>query len=516
MSDMLGARSTSGHNIPTFEPLEPRLLLESSPASPFPADLQATSLDVAGVGAGVFTERLNASPAVFVENRGQWADPSVRYVHSGEGANVAMTDAGPVFQLFRREAAQSSAVTDESDSLPGRTTGRFGPADCGTQMLEFSATLVGASPVAPVGLEQSETRFNYLVGEQENWHSDVPAYEVMAYPALYDGIDLLASGRRDSLKYEFHVAPGADWRQIQIKYEGIEGLVLGEDGALRVSLGDGWDELVDDAPHVYQVIDGQQVEVSGTFALLDNFTYGFAIIDTFDPDAELVIDPDLAWATYLGGSGSDYGNRIAVDGVGNAYVTGCTTSSGWATPGAYGATHNGNTDVFVAKLSASGDSLLYCTYLGGSDGDVGSGIAVDGTGNAYVTGYTSSSGWATPGAYNTTYGGSWDVFVAKLSATGASLLYCTYLGGSSIDFGYSIALDDAGNAYVTGYTNSPGWATPGAYDTSLNGNTDVFVAKVSATGDSLLYCTYLGGSDSDYGKGIGVDGAGNAYVTGYT
>jgi hypothetical protein len=188
------------------------------------------------------------------------------------------------------------------------------------------------------------------------------------------------------------------------------------------------------------------------------------------------------------------------------------------TPGGFQTTNGGNADVFVTKLNATGTALVYSTYIGGSEDDVGYGIAVDGSGNAYVTGYTSSTDYdVTPGAFQTTNGGNADVFVTKLNATGTALVYSTYIGGSDDDRGYAIAVDGSGNAYVTGYTSSTNYdVTAGAFQTTNGGYADVFVTKLNATGTALVYSTYIGGSSNEVGYGIAVDGSGNAYVTGFT
>jgi hypothetical protein len=189
------------------------------------------------------------------------------------------------------------------------------------------------------------------------------------------------------------------------------------------------------------------------------------------------------------------------------------------TAGAFQTTYGGNIDVFVTKLNASGSGLLYSTYIGGSGEDRGYGIAVDGSGNAYVTGYTTSTNYdVTPGAFQTTHGGGfYDVFVTKLNASGSSLVYSTYIGGGVDDQGYGIAVDGSGNAYVTGWTESGDYdVTAGAFKTTKDGFYDVFVTKLNASGSSLVYSTYIGGSNRDFGYGIAVDGSGNAYVTGST
>jgi hypothetical protein len=232
----------------------------------------------------------------------------------------------------------------------------------------------------------------------------------------------------------------------------------------------------------------------------------------------------LLYSTFIGGNSNDYGYGIAVDSVGNAFVTGETfdsTTDYPTTAGAYDETHNGNFDLFITKLNATGSGLLYSTFIGGSGIDVGRGIAVDSSGNAFVTGYTENSSYpTTTGAFDTTHNGVGDVFVTKLNSTGSGLLYSTFIGGSSTDGGFGIAVDSAGNAYVAGYTQDGTTdypTTTGAYDTTHNGGfLDVFVTKLNAAGSALLYSTFIGGNDFDVGYGIAIDSSGNAYVAGYT
>lgn len=163
-----------------------------------------------------------------------------------------------------------------------------------TQNMQFSVRFDGADNVTPVGLREAESRFNYLIGDEVNWRTDVPGYEVVTYQGLYPGIDLHTFGQRNSLKYEFHVAAGVDYRQIQVRYDCIDGLWLDETGALHVPTKLG--EMVDGAPYVYQVIDGQEVEVDGSFEMVDAHAYTFKITGLYDSSIELVIDPELAWS----------------------------------------------------------------------------------------------------------------------------------------------------------------------------------------------------------------------------
>ena len=476
----------------TIEPLEDRCLLSAT------AGLELFSL----------------SPALFVENQGQWADESVEFVHQGDGVNVAMTDSGVVFQMFRAGLSDFGGNGISGD--PCRPSprplplgeGRMKSIDTPMEAIQFSASFIGANVVSPVGIDQAETVFNYCVGGQEDWRTEVPSYEIVAYENLYDGIDLQTWGLRSHLKYEFHVAAGADYSPIAVHYDGIAGLSLGEDGSLIVDLGNDWGTLVDDAPYIYQQIDGQQVEIAGHFVLIDSQTYTFEVTGPYDASRELVIDPELAWSTYLGGYAIDYGYGVAVDSAGCVLVTGYTESPDWVT-GGYDTTY-GYRDAFVAKLSPAGDHL-WSTYLGGSGEDRAYGVAVDSGDNVLVTGTTLSSDWVS-GGYDETRSG-YDAFAIKLSPDGGHL-WSTFLGGLNHDYGYGIAVDSGDNVLVTGETGSSGWVSLGDNATH-DGSYDAFAVKLSADGGQL-WSTYLGGSGTDRGYGVAADGDGNVLVTGST
>jgi hypothetical protein len=230
----------------------------------------------------------------------------------------------------------------------------------------------------------------------------------------------------------------------------------------------------------------------------------------------------LDYAGFIGGSSIDFGLGIAVDGAGNAYVTGYTSSGKKTFPvtGGPDLTYNGGQDAFVAKVDATGTHLDYAGYIGGAGGDTGYGIAVDGTGRAYVGGITTSDEGTFPVALgpDLTSNGDQDAFVAKVDATGTHLDYAGYVGGAGNDAGFGIAVDGSGNAYVNGAADSGEGTFPVAVgpDLTFNGNDDAFVAKIDASGTHLDYAGYVGGAGSDIGHGIAVDGSGNAYVTGVT
>ncbi len=438
-----------------------------------------------GVTTNQVLQRLDLAPALFVENQGQWADRAIRYVHDGNPVNVALKDGGIVFRG-------------------------------GTPPLRFSASFVGARTVHPTGLQRSRTLYNYCVGNQANWRTSVASCEKVVYPGLYEGIDLHIWGLRSRLKYEFHVAPGADYHQVAVRYEGIEGLSVREDGSLAVDVGGPLGVIRDDAPYVYQEIDGRKVELAGRFVVRDERTYSFEVAGDIRPEHPLVIDPNLVWSTHLGGNSDDYATDAAADSAGNVYVVGWTDSPGWAS-GGFDTTYEGNYgDAFVAKLSGTG-SHLWTTYLGGTIAEAGRAITVDAQGNVYVVGYTTSPGWVS-GGYDTTFEGNdlheGDGFIAKLTSAGAHV-WSSYLGGNSHDIAEDVAVDPNGNVYVGGTTRSPDWIT-GGFDASFNGGTgDVFLVRLTPAG-GYVWGTYLGGGVSDNDAFVAIGDANSVYVLGTT
>ncbi len=307
---------------------------------------------------------------------------------------------------------------------------------------------------------------------------------------------------------------------ISLGFTGAKSIELDVKGNLAFHMDKG--DFVFKAPVVYQkrmkngewTIGNEKIE--GRYSIKLDGKIGFEI-GKYDKTLPLVIDPVLDYSTYLGGAGYEYGQSIAVDGAGNAYVTGYTDGTFPMVGGSYQTNFGGTEDVFVVKLNPSGNTLLYSTYLGGTGDEWGNGIAVDGSGNAYITGSTSGNFPITGGAIQTVFGGgNSDVFVAELNSLGNNLVYSTYLGGGGNDQGQGIALDGSGNAYVTGFTTGEFPTTGGAYQTVFGGSNNAFVAKLNSSGSVLTYSTYLGGSGWDNGLGIAVDGTGNAYVTGYT
>lgn len=227
----------------------------------------------------------------------------------------------------------------------------------------------------------------------------------------------------------------------------------------------------------------------------------------------------VLYSTFLGGSGDDIGNSIAIDSSGNVYITGVTPGNAFpTTAGAFDSTPNGDNDIFVTKLNAGGSALPYSTLLGGGNRDVGNDIAVDSSGSAYITGFSLGSSYpTTAGAFNIVHNGGSDVVVTKLNSTGSDLVYSTYIGDASSDSASGIAVDSAGNVYITGETSSVSYpTTSNAFDQIKSSFFDAFVTELNANGSGLVYSTYIGAGEFDYGKSIAVDLLGNVYFTGDT
>ncbi len=315
------------------------------------------------------------------------------------------------------------------------------------------------------------------------------------------------------MKYDFIINPGANVSDIRIHYVGVDDLSISNSGDLEAQTRFGM--VYENIPMVYQEVSGHKQELTGKYVIRNVGEFGFEV-EGYDPNNILVIDPELVYSTFLGGSAQEFGMGIAVDNSGYAYIMGYTVSSDFPMINPYDPSYNGNKDVFVSKLGLTGSQLIYSTYLGGDLDDYGGGIAVDNTGCAYITGCTNSLNFPTQNAYDPTLNGSNDVFITKLSANGNNLIYSTFLGGSSGDGGYKIAINNLNQAFVTGWTWSPNFPTLNAYGSSYNNSGDCFITKLTESGNALAYSTFLGGGGFDLGTSITIDQFDNAYVTGYT
>ncbi len=372
-------------------------------------------------------------------------------------------------------------------------------------------------------LEPLPGKVNYFTSnDPTQWRTNLSTHARVRYSEVYPGIDLEYYGRQGQLEYDFIVSPDSDPTQIRLSFQGVERIEIDDSGALLLHTGNG--VLRQKAPFSYQEIDGKRRVVASRFVSykdpVNKGSYnhdhiGF-LLDDYDTNHPLVIDPALTYSTYFGGNSGDDAYSIATDSAGNIYVTGSTGSSDFHTASPLQSTPAGANEVFISKVSSDGSTLIYSTFLGGTGHDRGIDIVVDSAGAAYVTGTTVSSDFpVTTGAAYETASGSYDVFIAKLSAAGDALEYATYLGGSDWDFVEGLVVDTSGNTYVAGFTQSTDYPTSNAlYPSKQGGQTDAFVAKLNATGTAFVFSTYLGGISSDYAHDIAIDDSANIYVTG--
>ncbi len=378
--------------------------------------------------------------------------------------------------------------------------------------------LEGADPHAVL---RGETKLgghsNYLTGnDRSQWRTNVPHFGKVRYTDVYPGIDLVYYGKEGLLEYDFVVAPGANPGRIRFRMDGARSIKLSPEGDLVLTLNNG--ETRHRKPVIYQDGAEGRIQVAGGYTIRGN-QVSFKLGE-YDRTRPLVIDPILSWSGYIGGTSADTGTSVAVDSQGNAYITGQTQSlTGFPTTNGFQTSHGGSpavyTDAFVTKLNAAGNAILYSTYLGGNDLDLAQSITVNAAGEAYVTGHTNSTNFPTNNAYRATLSGVLDGFVVKISAGGNALLYGTYIGGSGIDYAHGIAVDSAGTMYVAGYTTSTDLPNT-LLGQTLSGPTDGYVIKIPAAGNQVAFSAYIGGSNDDYILGIAIDPSSNIYVTGRT
>ena len=498
-------------------------------------------------------------PLYFIANKGQ-VNEKAKYYAKTSRYTLWMTKEGLVFDSIKKvevKAEEEKQKTEDrrqktDDNNNKEVPGKFLSSDINASMQHYSQS--PHSPYSPkidrdvsrlvflnanknpgiVPVEEAKLRVNYFIGsDPSKWQCDVPTSKAVLYKELYKKIDLKVYGIEKQIEYDWIVKPRGNPGDIQFEYTNVNGTRLDEEGNLLIETDFG--ELIHKKPVAYQDIkDSARVgaglracpkerkNVNVTFKRISSNTYGFEV-GQYDKRFELIIDPVvLAYSTYIGGGAGDSCYGIAVDNNGNEYVTGNTWSTDYPIHNQYQA-QQANADAFVTKIDTNqigASSLIYSTYLGGANNDTTHEIAVDNNGNAYVVGCTESADFPIRSQYQGDQPFS-DAFVTRLDTTqsgAASLIYSTYLGGTNNDYGYGIAADSSGYAYVTGATDSTDFPTRDQYQADSPGR-DAFVTKIDTNqsgASSLCYSTYLGGDSSDMGQGIKVDGSGYAYVTGLT
>jgi len=539
----------------------------------FPAAMQQPDRQVSADKVRIIAA-YGRQPMGFEENIGQ-SDAQVKFMTRGRGYALFLTPDEVVLALTKQTSTDPQINDPEMEKSLGLEMVVEEQAE--TRVLRMR--MKGANTMPQMsGLGMQVGKSNYIHGnDPKQWTTGVSRYDRVLYHEVYEGIDLAFYGNQNQLEYDFIVNPGASTDAIRLTFAGADSLEVDAQGNLILHLGD--EQVIQHAPLIYQQINGRRQPVTGGYRLAADGEVAFEVA-SYDTTRPLIIDPVLVYSTYLGGSGDDFGFGIAVDAAGNAYVTGFTWSSDFPVLNAIQPLHGGgSTDAFVTKLDTNGqlvwstymggsaldygyritvDSsgnayvagesystdfpttpnvvqpanagwsdafitkldtnglLVWSTYLGGSSGDLSGAIAVDGSGDVYVTGQTYSTNFPTLNPVQAAHGGGvYDGFAAKLDATGQQLIWSTYLGGNGPDGGSRIAVDASANAYVTGYTRSSNFPTLNAMQASFGGVGDVFVSKFNTNGQ-LAYSTYLGGSGNDYGFGIAVDGGGDVYVTAHS
>lgn len=456
-------------------------------------------------------ESYGKNPLAFEANQGQ-ADARVKFLSRGADYALFFTSNEAVVAM-RKHAAKSSTTNPVSEAQP---------------FAVMRMRFIGGNHSPRVsGSDELPGKVNYFIGnDAKQWRSGIPTFARVRYENVYRGVSVDYYGTSGRLEYDLVIAPRVDPKIIALDCQGASRVKIDPQGNLRLLVAGS--ELLLSKPQIYQMMANEPARrksISGGYLLKAGGHVGFQVGE-YDRNQPLIIDPVLTYSTYLGGSGYDAGTAIAVDSSGNTYVTGFTRSTNFpvtagalkTTCGTTGTCNGYFWDAFVTKLNPNGQ-LVYSTYLGGSATDIGKAIVVDASGSAYIAGQTFSSDFpTTAGAFNATYAGAGDIFLTKLDATGASLQYSTYLGGTGTDNAEAIAVDAAGNAYVTGQTYSTDFPTFAAIQALSGGNqdSDAFVTEINSTGSALVYSTYLGGSSMDWGNAIALDASGDAYVAGFT
>ncbi|MDA2928492.1 SBBP repeat-containing protein [Acidobacteria bacterium AH-259-O06] len=452
-----------------------------------------------------FYQRL---PLLFEENRGQAGEETV-FLARGRYYDTYLTRRGVMLAFKTGPPAKSTAQTDVDSADPTPT---------GLRMW-----LAGARDNPKIGGEDRLPGVsNYFIGDDpKKWRTNVPSFSRIRYEEIYPGIDLLFYGSDGHLEYDLILSPSADPQVVQLNFEGADRLEIEESGDLLIFVGKHQFQM--HSPSILQSCEGAEKKVAGGYFLKDPIAVGFRLGE-YDRKCRLAIDPVLSYSTYLAGSRGDGGRAVAVDDFGFLYVFGRTQSLNFPLSNSLSQNLGGFSDMFLMKMNPEGSQVVYSTYIGGSGSEdlfeVSGDLQIDRQGNIYLTGDTESADFPVVNAFQPELKGTADAFVVKVDPSGSSLVFSTYLGGSKNETGFSLAVDETGDVYVAGGTQSADFPTVNPAQQDFAGGfvlaSDCFVAKLKSDGSALVYATYIGGSMDDVCFGIDLDGAGNAYLAGGT
>ena len=437
----------------------------------------------------------------FIENKGQWHS-DVLYLARFGNMDAWITKYGLNYNFYSLETDFQYKTNNTTKVIGHRILMKL--KNSNSQNIETE------------NVGNLSAKFHYFLGNNKAKHvSNINLYKEVVVKNVYDGIDIRYYFDKGFLRYDYIVHPGSDPSDIIFNIEGSDETFINKNNNLVFTTRFGQVEIAQ-----LKVYQQNNKRVDAKYISLKDGKWTFDLGD-YDKSQDLIIDP-LIYSTYLGGSNYDYANDVEIDNNGNVYVVGSTVSTDYdITAGAYQTTYaGGNNDIFITKLNSSGTSLIYSTYIGGSTAsdDNGLAIALDANNNVIITGYTNSSDYPlTSGTFQTNTNPSGNIIITKLNGTGSNLMFSTYLGGTGLDVGKSIAVDATGNIFITGYTYASDFpVTTGVAQSSSGGSIDAVIAKINSNASSLQYATYIGGSDEDYAFSIAVDGSGNAYITGET
>jgi hypothetical protein len=462
-----------------------------------------------------------SSPVMFIENAGQWDDGARFQVWGGPAGTMWLAE--DAIWITVVEPEETSRQVDKALDPLGGWPYEDQEDLASRRGVNIKLTFVGANPQPRIeAFDRLDTTISYFYGnDPEQWWPDVPVWGGLRYVDLYPGVDLVMGMERGIAQqdlWRLEASPGAAWQAVRLRVEGVVTQIAAD----RVArLATGLQDVSLPLPTAAFSYPLEAIDQAG--ALSQHLVHRSNARDASRTDASEFIPQDdpthLLFGTFLGGSANDLAWAMAVDGSGRAYVGGETVSNDFpTTPGAFDPARN-STDNFIARLNPAGSALDYATFLGGSrDEAYGFGIAVDSSGRAYVAGRTDSIDFPTTAqAFDRTFNGAIDAYVARLSATGSALEYSTYLGGTTTDVAYSIAVDPSQRAYVVGSTFSVNFPTTvGVVGGSYSGGTDGFAVRLSSTGSDLEYATFLGGTNLDRCAAVAVDLMGRLHVAGFT